>query len=360
MNGIQRITINSESIDWAALLESIAGELLGDPNHALSRESELRYGGNGSLSVDLDRGVWYDHEEGRGGGTLDLVMRELECDRAGALEWLRDRGHLPGRIRRPHHRDSNRVRRRPRSSAPSPPRTRSSDAKAKSARIIHPLWSASIPADATPGGSYLHERGACPAWEYGITVSLPPDVRWLSRERAPRPDLGASWIGLPDGLAGALLFALRPPGSDELGALAVEGLDAQGRQPDDRWRRTFGAARGTLFEARAGAGDANSTVHVVEGSVDALALMWAPWLDPPGGRVIAMGGTSGFAALRAADVPRMIGAATTVVLHPDGDPAGLAAAVQAQVPHIQVPRGGRAVSGAARPGRTLPGNSTRG
>ena len=36
--------------------------------HELSNGRELRFGSHGSLSVDLNKGVWFDHEAGTGGG----------------------------------------------------------------------------------------------------------------------------------------------------------------------------------------------------------------------------------------------------------------------------------------------------
>jgi hypothetical protein len=55
----------------------------------------MRYGSRGSLSVDVKRGVWRDHETGEGGGTLDLVMRKLKlATRAAAAQWLEDEGFI--------------------------------------------------------------------------------------------------------------------------------------------------------------------------------------------------------------------------------------------------------------------------
>ena len=40
---------------------------------------------------DDDRGVWYDHAHGKGGGILDLIQTVLGCDRRGdAVRWLAD------------------------------------------------------------------------------------------------------------------------------------------------------------------------------------------------------------------------------------------------------------------------------
>ena len=43
---------------------------------------------NHSLSVDLARGLFFDHEAGEGGGVLDLIQRELGLTGRGAYAWL--------------------------------------------------------------------------------------------------------------------------------------------------------------------------------------------------------------------------------------------------------------------------------
>ena len=78
--------------DLARHMETVARKLLGDPNAALSRPGELRYGSRGSLSVDLKRGLWHDHEKGEGGGVLDLIARETGRANGAASEWLRELG----------------------------------------------------------------------------------------------------------------------------------------------------------------------------------------------------------------------------------------------------------------------------
>ena len=76
-------------------MPQVARELLGEPNHRLSRPGqELRYGRNGSLSVELEMGVWSDFEDGTSGGVLDLVRRERGGSRSDAMRWLCDRGYV--------------------------------------------------------------------------------------------------------------------------------------------------------------------------------------------------------------------------------------------------------------------------
>ena len=57
---------------YAEHIGVIAQELWGEPNKRLSHGSELRFGSHGSKSVDLEKGVWADHETQESGGFVDL------------------------------------------------------------------------------------------------------------------------------------------------------------------------------------------------------------------------------------------------------------------------------------------------
>lgn len=85
------------SADFARFMPDVAAELLGPPNKRLSSKSELRFGTNGSLSIDLDKATFYDHERKAGGGVLDLIAwqtgRHNNGSAGGAVEWLRDHGY---------------------------------------------------------------------------------------------------------------------------------------------------------------------------------------------------------------------------------------------------------------------------
>jgi len=86
----------SHDADVAALMPQVARLLRGEPNKALSSQTELRYGSHGSLSISLPKGTWYDHEEDRGGGVLDLIARETGRERkSDCLAWLRENGIEP-------------------------------------------------------------------------------------------------------------------------------------------------------------------------------------------------------------------------------------------------------------------------
>lgn len=73
--------------DLALLCEPVARIVWGEPSGGTA--SELRWGKHGSRVIDRTKGVWFDHERGVGGGTLDLVPGATKKDR---LQWLRDHG----------------------------------------------------------------------------------------------------------------------------------------------------------------------------------------------------------------------------------------------------------------------------
>ena len=47
-------------------------------NTALSRNHDWRFGRHGSFSVNPDKGVWFDHETGKGGLVSTLLGRRAE------------------------------------------------------------------------------------------------------------------------------------------------------------------------------------------------------------------------------------------------------------------------------------------
>jgi Protein of unknown function (DUF3631) len=69
-------------------VKEIATKLLGKPNRALSSKRELRFGTNGSLSVDSAKAAFFDHESGEGGGIADLIEREGH----DLKDWLKRNG----------------------------------------------------------------------------------------------------------------------------------------------------------------------------------------------------------------------------------------------------------------------------
>jgi hypothetical protein len=51
---------------------AVARKVWGQENKALSRRTELRFGKHGSKHVNLDNLTWYDHQDGTGGGYVEL------------------------------------------------------------------------------------------------------------------------------------------------------------------------------------------------------------------------------------------------------------------------------------------------
>lgn len=77
-------------------IKTVAALLIGEPNAQLSKENELRYGTNGSLSIDPEKNTFYDHEANEGGGILDLICRHDGIQtRAQAVDWLKEHGMAP-------------------------------------------------------------------------------------------------------------------------------------------------------------------------------------------------------------------------------------------------------------------------
>jgi hypothetical protein len=78
-------------LDLGVHFERIARRLLGEPNKALSKGGELRFGTNGSLSVIISgpkQATWYDHENQRGGGVWEFLYIFGDMKRPEAEEWL--------------------------------------------------------------------------------------------------------------------------------------------------------------------------------------------------------------------------------------------------------------------------------
>jgi putative DNA primase/helicase len=76
--------------DYAILMGEVARKLLGAPTSKYQGGLEWRYGRRGSLSIDLRKGAYFDHESAQGGGVLDLIIREIGGARSDAMKWLND------------------------------------------------------------------------------------------------------------------------------------------------------------------------------------------------------------------------------------------------------------------------------
>jgi hypothetical protein len=80
--------------DLAELIELIARHFFGEPNKRMSNKRELRFGPTGVLSIDLKKGIWFDHKSTEGGGVLALIRREKGFhDNRECFEWLEAEGY---------------------------------------------------------------------------------------------------------------------------------------------------------------------------------------------------------------------------------------------------------------------------
>ena len=73
-------------------IELVAKFFYGEPNKAQSSRDELRFGRNGSKSINLRKCLWYDHEEEIGGDTFALIKHVLAADDHTVFRWLDEHG----------------------------------------------------------------------------------------------------------------------------------------------------------------------------------------------------------------------------------------------------------------------------
>src|SRR5262249_18316810 len=77
---------------FAEHMPAVARALLGEPNPIHSKPGLPRWGNKGSLAVDEEQGVFFDHEAGTGGGVMDLIKRVKGLTGQAAIEWMRSIG----------------------------------------------------------------------------------------------------------------------------------------------------------------------------------------------------------------------------------------------------------------------------
>ncbi len=296
----------------AANIPAIALELLGQPNRALSRCTQWRYGRQGSLSIDLARGVWRDFETGDGGGVLDLVARVRGGSRTDAVAWLQGRGWRDGGGMFARHRPAStrktggivQVER-----ADSERRSTGSErVEAEGPARALALWRASLPPEDTPIAAYFSGRG----------LSLPADpgrvLRW-------HPSCPFGSERLP-----AMLALIRNVRTDEPQGvhrtpLTLKGERARRADGEKRAKMMLGAAAGGAIKLSADSMVACG-LAIAEGVETGLAaLQRAPWL--PTWAALSAGGVAGFPVL--AGIERLTVYADND-LKPDGRNPGLEAA----------------------------------
>ena len=227
-------------LDFGTLIGPVARELLGEPNRALSTPRELRFGTRGSFSAKIagpKAGLWRDHETGAGGGVLALVQHARHCDRAAALDWLRQRGFIGA----PEHAPPRpRPAPRPRESPPPDRET------SRTLDLARRIWRESLPARGTLVEAYLQARGLalparCPALRFHPscprgTERHPAMVALMTapENNAPggvhrtflRPDGRGKAEGAAKMMAGAGgVIRLSPDDEVELGLGITEGIE---------------------------------------------------------------------------------------------------------------------------------------
>jgi Protein of unknown function (DUF3987) len=89
---------SADKFPFETIIESVAVRLLGEVNHRLSKPPKvLRFGTHGSMSIDTESGLFFDHEAKVGGGVIKLVIHKQGGNHDTAVDWLRREGFLPDR-----------------------------------------------------------------------------------------------------------------------------------------------------------------------------------------------------------------------------------------------------------------------
>ena len=76
--------------DFQKYISVVSRKLCGPINERMSKPEELRFGTNGSMSINLRTGTFYDHENKIGGGVLELIRHKTGKTNGAAIQWLKD------------------------------------------------------------------------------------------------------------------------------------------------------------------------------------------------------------------------------------------------------------------------------
>ena len=292
--------------DWNAITEATARQLKGEPNSRLSNRRELRWGNHGSFKLIVagqDIGNWYDWEAREGGrGAIRLVEYLLGTDRAGAVDWLRQRGYLTSRPMEPAP---------ARASVPAPAKQSTPD-RSTLARTIW-MSSDSIPRDSShPARRWFANRHL---WREELPT--PPMLRW---KRPYQEHAGAgsivAMLATPEAWAAGWPWLPTPTG------VQLVSVDDNGHPALDRPAEKGGLNKRTLGNANGAVSvignpvlsEASTPVRIAEGLADALAI--AARYDSP---VVAMIGTSGMRNQLLASW--LASAPAGAIIHADADKA---------------------------------------
>lgn len=153
-------------------MRDVALAFWGDPNPRLTTKTEIRWGRQGSRSVDVARGVWKNHEEGTGGGVLDLIMTEQGVTKAQAAEWMEKQGFITG-----DPRPNGAARHDPSSNRAAGPRDQEPHPKAQIVATY----------------DYVDEKGEMIFQVVRMEVPDRPDIPKTFRQRRPDPSARDGW-----------------------------------------------------------------------------------------------------------------------------------------------------------------------
>lgn len=79
-----------ERLQISEIFNALGGEVRGRRGRAFWRR-----GDGWNISLDDDKGAWFDHRDGIGGGVVDLIVKVRGCSRGEALHWLAELVGLP-------------------------------------------------------------------------------------------------------------------------------------------------------------------------------------------------------------------------------------------------------------------------
>lgn len=265
-----------ERPDLSQLMPTVAKALFGEPAHTEKQGREWRYRRKGSLSIDVSKGTWFDHEAGKGGGVLDLIRQERSCDTGAALRWIEGIGEYVAPVR-------------PVKDDPA----RASSLRDSALRI----WRETRPAASTPVERYLCNRGM----PHGVGVA---DIRFH-----PRCPFGKDEAG-QQRYVPAMVALVRNPGDRSPMGIHRTELTSGGQKVD---RKMLGPCHGGVVMLSPH--EADSDIGICEGIETGLA-------------VIKLGGGPVWATLSAGSMGAftVLGGVHRLTIFADNDPAGIEAA----------------------------------
>lgn len=260
--------------DLAQSMGAVAKALFGDPVKQHSRANDWRYRRKGSLSIDIGKGTWFDHEAAEGGGVIDLIRRERRCSVGEALRWLENIGQYVAPVQ-PVETDPQRA----------------TSLRESALRI----WRETRPIAGTIASMYLAGRGL---------ASNSPDIRFHPNCAFGKDEAGNQRF-VP-----AMVALVRSPGDRiPLGIHRTE-LTLTGEKVD---RKMLGPCHGGVVMLSPH--DADTAVGICEGIETGLA-------------VIRLGGGPVWACLSAGSLASfpILGGVQRLTIFADNDKAGLESA----------------------------------